>query len=132
MAEKTVPAVTQKPTESVREALREGAQHLRPPVDIYETKEGLVVVADLPGVEEENLRIHVDKEVLTIAGETRPIAPRDPIWSEFRLLNFYREFTLPEIVDAANINAELKHGVLTINLPKMEQAKPRQTEVNVK
>jgi HSP20 family protein len=54
-----------------------------------------------------------------------------PVVREYELLNFYRQFELPEEVDAERISAQLKHGVLALRLPKKEKAKPRQIEIQV-
>jgi HSP20 family molecular chaperone IbpA len=97
----------------------------------FETKEGLTVVADLPGVEQRNLDVRVAEGLLTLQAQTAPIAPGSLIDREYELLNFYRQFELPDEVDAEKIRAELKHGVLTLTLPKKEQAKPRRVDVKV-
>lgn len=131
MAEKTVPAVSERQADVAREETRGRARHLRPPVDIYETAAGLTVVADLPGVEKDAIEIRVDNGVLLIEGQTRPVAPGDPVWSEFQLLNFFREFLLPDEVDQDKINADLRHGVLTVHLPKAEKARPKRIDVKV-
>jgi HSP20 family molecular chaperone IbpA len=131
MAEKTVPVTTEPEVPQVREETRGEEAYLQPPVDIYETDEGLVVMADLPGVDKDQLSIHVDKGILTIEGRTRHIAPGQPVWAEYRLLNFYRRFELPDEVDQDKISAELKHGVLMIHLPKAEAAKPRKIDVRL-
>lgn len=131
MAEKTVPAVQEKETPVTREETREGDYYLQPPVDIYETEEGLTAVADLPGVGKDGLSINVDDSVLTIEGRAKAATNGNPIWSEYRLLNFYRQFQLPEEVDREKISAEMKNGVLTVRLPKAEKAKPKQIDVKV-
>jgi HSP20 family molecular chaperone IbpA len=131
MAEKTVPSVRQETTPTLREETREQERYMTPPVDIFETKEGLTVVADLPGVEQRNLDVRVAEGFLTLQAKTAHVAPGTPIDREYELLNFYRQFELPDEVDAEKIRAELKHGVLTLTLPKKEQAKPRRIEVKV-
>jgi hypothetical protein len=83
-------------------------------------------------VERDALDVRVDDNVLTIQGQTRHIAPGEPVWTEYQLLNFYRQFELPEDVDQEKIGAELQHGVLTVHLPKLECAKPRQIQINVR
>ena len=131
MAEKTVPSVHGETAPARREDTRAQERYIIPPVDIFETKEGLTVVADLPGVEQKNLDVRVADGVLTIQGKTAHVAPGTSIEQEFELLNFYRQFELPEEVDPEAIAAELKHGVLTLRLPKREKAKPRKIEVSV-
>ena len=104
-------------------------QTLRPPVDIFEMPEGLVVVADLPGVPKDQVDINVHEGVLTIHGKLQQEAPGTPLHNEFELRNFYRQFRLTEEVDTDNIRAEMKYGVLTVNIPKGEKAKPKRIEV---
>jgi HSP20 family molecular chaperone IbpA len=130
MAEKTVPSV-QAETAARREETRAQERYITPPVDIFETKDGLTVIADLPGVEQHALDVRVVDGVLTLHGKTNHIAPGTPIAREYELLNFYRQFELPEAVDADRISAQLKHGILALHLPKKEKAKPRQIEVQV-
>jgi len=130
MAEKTIatPDVQQhKTTENTRNHER----YVAPPVDIYETRDGLVVLADLPGVAKEALDVRVDNNVLTIRGQARHAVPSDMTYREYELINFFRQFELNEKVDQQRISADLKCGVLTLNLPKAEEAKPRQIEVRV-
>lgn len=131
MAENTVPAVAQAPEESIRrqETTRAQEEYIAPPVDIYETDEGLTVVADLPGVSRDNLDIQVVNGILTIAGRTHHQQTGQQVYQEFRLVNFHRQFHLAETVDTARIRAELSNGVLTLLLPKAEAAKPRRIEV---
>jgi len=131
MAEKTVPSVRDESTPSRREETREEERYITPPVDIFETKDGLTVVADLPGVDRSLLDVRVADGLLTIQGRTAHAAPGTLVEAEYRLLNFYRQFELPDEVDAEQIGAELKHGVLTLRLPKKEKAKPRKVEVRI-
>jgi HSP20 family protein len=131
MAERTVAARTQGQAPSSREETRSQEQYITPPVDIYETADGLVVKADLPGVAKEGLEVRVENSLLTIRGKAAHAAPGDPVYREYGLVNFFRQFELNERVDQGKISADLKHGVLTLNLPKAEEAKPRQIEVKV-
>jgi HSP20 family molecular chaperone IbpA len=131
MAEKTVPGVQSDAAPGRREDTRAHERYITPPVDIFETKDGLTVVADLPGVEQKALDIRVADGILTLQGRTTHVAPGTPVEREYELLNFYRQFELPEEVDSEKIAAELKHGVLTLHLPKKEKAKPRMVEVRV-
>ncbi|MBN1868861.1 Hsp20/alpha crystallin family protein [Candidatus Sumerlaeota bacterium] len=130
MAETTAPAKTQEKTDLA--PTREESRYLTPPVDIYETADALVVAADVPGAEKDTVSIRVDNGILTI--EAKPsYQPRGTAYSEeFALLNFYRQFQLPDAIDQDKIEAQYKHGVLTVTLPKAEAVKPRQIAVNVK
>jgi HSP20 family protein len=131
MAERTVAARAQEKAPSTREETRSQERYITPPVDIYETADGLVVKADLPGVAKEGLDVRVENSLLTIRGKAAHSAPGDPVYREYGLVNFFRQFELNERVDRSKISADLKHGVLTLNLPKAEAARPRQIEVKV-
>jgi HSP20 family protein len=131
MAEQTVATRPQPRTPSSGEGTRSQEQYVTPPVDIYETTEGLVVKADLPGVAKENLDVRVENNLLTIRGKSAHVAPGEPIYREYELVHFFRQFELNERVDQGKISADLKHGVLTLMLPKAEEAKPRKIDVRV-
>jgi HSP20 family protein len=131
MAERTVAARAQDKVPSNREETRSQERYITPPVDIYETADGLVVKADLPGVAKEGLDVRVENSLLTIRGKAAHAATGDPVYREYELVNFFRQFELNERVDQSKISADLKHGVLTLNLPKAAEAKPRQIEVKV-
>src|SRR5438309_7884429 len=130
MAEKTVEtAEVQKA--NMTESTRHQERYVAPPVDIYETRDGLVVLADLPGVAKEALEVRVDDNVLTIRGHARHTVPGDVTYREYELVNFFRQFELNDKVDQSRITADLKCGVLTLNLLKAEEVTPRQIAVRV-
>jgi HSP20 family protein len=131
MAEKTVATRSQQSMTPSREETRSQEQYVTPPVDIYETPEGLIVKADLPGVARDSMDIRVENNLLTIRANAAHVARGDPIYRELGLVNFFRQFELNERVDQSKISAELNHGVLTLNLPKAEEAKPRKIDVKV-
>ena len=131
MAEKTVVTHSQQSMTPSREETRSQEQYVTPPVDIYETQEGLVVKADLPGVARDSMDLRVENNLLTIRANAAHVAPGEPIYREYGLVNFFRQFELNERVDQSKISAELNHGVLTLNLPKAEEAKPRKIDVKV-
>jgi HSP20 family protein len=130
MAEHTVAAPEVQQSTMV-ERTRHHERYVAPPVDIYETREGLVVLADVPGVAQEALEVRVDNNMLTIRGHARHGVPGEVTYREYELVNFFRQFELSEKVDQSRITADLKSGVLTLHLPKAEEAKPRQIEVRV-
>lgn len=130
MAEQTVP-VTQTHNGGKLLTTREETRYQIPPVDIYETGEGLTVLADLPGLEKEGIDVRVDNNVLTLEGKVKPIATGQGVHNEFVLIDYFRQFQLNEKVDQSKISAEYKHGVLKIQLPKAEQIKPKQINVQV-
>src|SRR5205085_4294212 len=104
-------------------------QFVAPAVDIFESQDGLTVLADLPGVDKDTLELEVKNDLLTIVGKTRHAIPGEPKYKEFELANFFRQFQLADTVDTEKIAAEFKQGVLTLRLPKAEEAKPRRIEV---
>ena len=102
-----------------------------PLADIIEKEDSLVLLADMPGVDEKHVGLELEQGVLTITGEvTADDIPEAEIthW-EFRPVRFQRSFTLSDKLDADQITASMKHGVLRLNLPKAEAAKPRSIEV---
>jgi len=127
MKETTVPEKREDKLPETREETRT----LVPPVDIFEVADGLAVVVDLPGVEKGDVDVHVEDDVLTISGKVANEAPGDALYREFHLSNYFRQFQLSETVDQEKIRAELKSGVLSIQLPKAEKAKPKKISVNV-
>ena len=130
MAERTVPQYA-RDQEPAKEETRSQEAYVTPPVDIYETADGLVVKADLPGVTKDDLDLRVENNLLTIRGRAAHCAPGDVLYREYNLQNFFRQFELSDKVDQGKISAELQHGVLTLNLPKAEEAKPRRIDVRV-
>ena len=134
MAEKTERSSTNievAPGAGKKLATREETRYMVPPVDIYEKDRSLAVIVDLPGVKKEDVDIRVDQDILTIKGKVKYEPPKDLIRNEFGLLDFFRQFQLSDEVDQEKISAESKNGVLTITLPKVEKAKPRQVKVKV-
>ena len=106
-----------------------------PAVDIYETETHEVVIkAELPDVKKEDIGVSVENNVLTLTGERKPEQSKREQFQrvERRFGNFSRSFTLPTSVDAGQIAASYKDGVLTIRLPRREEAKPRQITGNGK
>lgn len=130
MAEQSV-AVPEAQKPSMAERTRHHERYVAPPVDISETREGLVVLADVPGVAPEALDVRVDHNVLTIRGHARHGAPGAVTYREYDLVHFFRQFELNDKVDQRHITADLKSGVLTVHVPKAQEAKPRQIEVQV-
>jgi HSP20 family molecular chaperone IbpA len=131
MAEKTVAVPTSQQVEPSAERTLARERYITPPVDIYEMPESLVVTADVPGVPQEELTIRVDNNVLTIQGRARHVVTNESMHREYELVNVFRQFELTDTVDQTRISADLKHGVLTLVLPKAEAAKPRQIPVRV-
>lgn len=132
MPEKTVPEPKDAQTKLLHhEDTRTQERFIPPMVDIYETEQGLAVVADLPGVKKEDMDIKVADGILTIQGKTSHVTQGTPLYREFEMVSFYRQFQLSEEIDQVKINASLRHGVLHLGLPKAEKAKPKQVKVQV-
>jgi HSP20 family protein len=103
-----------------------------PNVDIFETDREITVLADLPGVQTDQLCIDLRDNILTLSTEAPPAnSPNeDPILTEYDIGKYYRQFTLSNVIDQARIDAKLKDGVLRLTLPKVEKATPRTITVN--
>jgi len=103
----------------------------QPQMDIYETDDGLVLYADLPGVTLDGLELQVQDKKLTLFGRVRQ--PADEIvqilHQEYQIGHFFRSFILSDDVDHDRIEARLTNGVLRVSLPRAERAKPRRIEV---
>lgn len=131
MAEHTVVTPAPQATVPAHEGTRQHERYVAPPVDIYETAAGLVVMADLPGVRKEDVEVRVENHVLTLRGQARHNVPGEAVYREYELPNFFRQFELSDKVDQQRITADLKNGVLSLVLPRAEDTKPRTISVNV-
>lgn len=103
-----------------------------PPIDIYETSEGLVLEADLPGVTSETLELQVQNNKLTLFGRVVKQAPEDaiPRHEEYGVGDYLRSFILSDEVDYDRISAKLQNGVLRVVLPKAAKSAPRRIEIS--
>jgi len=111
--------------------MRDQARSLAPAIDIDETADEYLVTADLPGIKKEDINIECVGNQLTISAERKyeSTEGRKQERSERFYGTFQRSFTLPSGVDAENIQASYEGGVLTVHVPKVEQAKPRKIEI---
>lgn len=103
-----------------------------PAVDIFETQDKISVLADMPGVNSDHLTIDLRENVLTLNGVVHaPESDKEAsVLTEFESAGtYYRRFTLHETIDQSKIEASLKNGVLHLQLPKVEAAKPRKIAV---
>jgi HSP20 family protein len=103
-----------------------------PAVDVVENKEGVRITVELPGVKPEDVKLSVENSVLTIRGEKRATYEEktDRMHRfERQYGSFERTFSLPSTVDVEHIDARYDNGVLTVDLPKAERAKPKQIEI---
>jgi len=103
-----------------------------PMVDICETENGITLLVDMPGVKPADLNIDLRENILTITGEISPFEGPDEqdLLIEYEVGQYFRQFTIPELIDRNRIDAQLKEGVLWLVLPKAEAAKPR--KINIK
>ncbi|MCG3128477.1 MAG: Spore protein SP21 [Phycisphaerae bacterium] len=102
-----------------------------PFVDIVETPEELLLLADMPGVSSEGVDVRYERGELTIRGTVKPRqeAGTRYLRREYGVGDFHRAFTIGEGIDAEKIEAELKDGVLTLHLPKVRALRPRKIAV---
>jgi HSP20 family molecular chaperone IbpA len=118
-------------TTALAESTRPGPT-LTPPVDIYETEQRITLLADMPGVRKDDLKIDLREGVLTLSGSVAPPegAREVEVLREYAWGTYFRQFTLSDVIDQGHIEATLIHGVLRLDLPKAERAKPRQITVH--
>jgi HSP20 family protein len=115
---------------AVAEQTRPGPVY-SPAVDIFENDNSITVLADMPGVKAQDLQIDLRESVLTLTGRvTTPESPNEShVLREYGSGTFFRQFTLSETVNQGGIDAKLTDGVLRLELPKVEKARPRQITV---
>ncbi len=104
-----------------------------PPVDVAETQDKILVRAEVPGMKQEDIQIEFENGLLTLRGE-RPIEKTEGLtWHRVERIygNFSRSFTLPRTVDPEKITASYRDGILEIEVPKREEAKPKQIRIAV-
>lgn len=111
---------------------REQEVVLRPAVDIYEDARGITLKADLPGVSRDRLNIQVDGNTLSIEGQLSISMPEtlEALYADVRATRYQRSFTLSNELDTGQVKAEMKDGVLTLNVPKRAELQPRKIEVS--
>ena len=112
--ERTVPARTYLPT-----------------TDIFETEQELTVVMEMPGVDRQNVEVTVENNVLSVSGriDFSKYEGLQPVYTEYNVGHYARSFELSSKIDQGKITADLKDGVMTLVLPKAEEAKPRKIKV---
>ena len=107
-------------------------RYYRPLADIYETDDALTVVLEMPGVTKEGVTVDLENNRLKVEGEIDYTKYKDlePVYTEYNVGHYRRAFTLSNKIDQSRIDAKLADGVLTLTLPKAEEAKPRKITVN--
>ncbi|HDR9011945.1 Hsp20/alpha crystallin family protein [Burkholderia vietnamiensis] len=133
----TSQTLTERPTDAAQPAAAaaEGARRpaITPAVDIVEDAQRVTLRADLPGVPRENLDVKVHDNTLTIDAQARIDTPADlrVRHAEVRVPRFMRSFVLSADLDTTRIDANLRDGVLTLTIPRREEARPRRIDVTV-
>jgi HSP20 family protein len=129
----TLTEMETKPKQKVerREERTRPGQYFQPAVDIYETREEIVVQADVPGVPPDAVDVQLEGDQLTIEARVRgeDYEGLKPLHVEYGVGGFYRRFTLGEAIDRDGIKAEVRNGVLTLRLPKAARARVRRIAV---
>jgi len=106
-------------------------EYVTPEVNIFETKDGYVLEAEMPGVSKDGLEITLDGNEITITGRHgAETVSGQPVFRERRLADYRRVFELDPAIDTTRIAARLEQGVLTLTLPKSERVKPRKITVS--
>ena len=110
------------------------AREFAPRIEVRENDKSYFIDAELPGVEKEDFKLSVENNVLTLEGEKKLVQDEKEegyYRSERRYGSFRRSFRLTDEIDGKKINANFKNGVLSIEIPKTEKAKPKQIEVKI-
>jgi HSP20 family protein len=129
MAEKDLQAKEKVELQTTSETTRDVPCYI-PAVDIYESPEALTLVADMPGVGPEGVAIDVHDNQLTLRGTVTTEGEKQRLLlEEYGVGDYIREFTLGRTIDQSKIEASIKHGVLTLTLPKADAIKPRKITV---
>jgi HSP20 family molecular chaperone IbpA len=108
------------------------ARTFLPNTDIYETEDALMVVMEMPGVDNEHADITLEDDVLSVAGriDFSKYEKLQPVYTEYNIGYYRRSFSLsPSSIDEHRISADMKDGVLTLTLPKAERVKPRRIQL---
>jgi HSP20 family protein len=102
-----------------------------PITDIFETDQALTVILEMPGVDKEKVDVNVENDILTIEGriDYSKYEGLQPVYTEYNVGHYARSFELSSKIDQGKITADLKDGVMTLVLPKAEEAKPRKIKV---
>lgn len=122
---------------SDRREARQSAQgstpSLLPWIDVFESDDSIVLLADLPGVPKDKLELRVENNTLQIEGEIAPDTPEqiEALYAEVRASRYSRAFSLSAELDTDHIEAQLRDGVLQLRIPKHAHAQPRRIEVTV-
>ncbi len=118
-------AVRQQPNTAERD-------YVAPEVNVFETKDGYVLEAEMPGVTKDGLNISLEGNVLTLLGRRQDgtVSKADLLYRESRSVDFRRVFELDPTIETSKISAKMEQGILLLTLPKAERVKPRKIAVS--
>jgi HSP20 family molecular chaperone IbpA len=107
------------------------ARAFLPPTDIFESEDALTIVMEMPGVDREDIAVNVENGVLNVEGrlDFSKYEGMQPVYTEYNVGHYRRSFSLSSKIDQDRISAQMQDGVLTLLLPKSEEAKPRRISV---
>ena len=117
-----------------RSPARSSVNQWHPAVDVLESKDAYLIRAELPGMKRDDIKVEVKDGKLVLSGETKSEKPAEGTayrHVERVAAKFWRSFSLPETAKADGVEASYKDGILEIRVPKAEESKPRQIEINV-
>ncbi len=132
MEEKEMIRQEKKEVKRAGEETRPGPVFI-PAVDILENQNEIMILADMPGVDGQDVDIDLRDDVLTIRGTVSPVEDEKEasVYREFNWGDYFRQFTLAEVIDQEKIAAKMDNGILRLTLPKKEEVKPKKIQVSV-
>jgi HSP20 family molecular chaperone IbpA len=102
---------------------------LQPRVDVYENRDEILLLVEMPGVTRDDLKVDLDNGRLVLTGKRPASENRNLLYAEFGTVDYQRTFSVPQTIDGNKVQAELKDGILHLHLPKSEAFKPRTIEI---
>jgi len=131
MEEKEMVRQEKKEVKKAGEEMRPGPVFM-PAVDILENQNEIVILADMPGVDGKDVDIDLREDVLSIRGAVSPVEDEKEvsIYREYNWGDYFRQFTLTEVIDQEKISAKMDDGVLRLTLPKKERVKPKKIQIS--
>ncbi len=120
-----------RPTRQAQSQIQRTEAAIRPPVDIFETTDGITVQADMPGVTKDRLNVQVEGNTLLIEGSLQLDMPEqmEALYADVRSTLYRCSFVLSSELESGRIEANLKDGVLTVRIPKRDELRPRRIQV---
>jgi len=131
MEEKEMVRQEKKEVKKAGEEMRPGPVFM-PAVDILENQNEIVILADMPGVDGKDVDIDLREDVLSIRGAVSPVEDEKEVsvYREYNWGDYFRQFTLTEVIDQEKISAKMDDGVLRLTLPKKERVKPKKIQIS--